>query len=205
MAITTYSQLLTAISSWLDDNQFTSSAADFVTLGENRIKRDLRISNMEARATASLSTSTRFLALPTGFTGFRSFHLNTSPISNLEYCSQDQMDLFRRSSSGKPKRYTITAQQIEFDCTPDSAYTGEINYYKLTDLVVTSQETNEIFPEHADLYLYVSLSEGATFLQEDATVFEQKYQIAKYAAERADTFKKYPEARLRTRLDFIPE
>lgn len=205
MAITTYSQLLTAVSEWLDDNQYTANASDFITLAENRMRRELRLFDMEARATASCSTSSHFLALPTGFCAFRRMQLNTTPISNLEYVSQDQMELFRQSASGQPKRYTITAGQIEFDRTPDSAYTAEMNYYKLTDLIVTSQETNEIFPEFADLYLYCALSEGATFLQEDASVWEQKYQIAKFGAERQNDYKKYPEAKLRVRLDFIPE
>jgi hypothetical protein len=205
MAITTYSTLLTAVETWLDDNQFSAYASDFVSLGENRIKRELRNSNMEARATATLSTTSRYLALPSGFVGFRRFQLNTATISNLEFVSQDQMELYRQSTSGQPKRYTIAANQIEFDRTPDSAYTGEINYYKLTDLAVTSNETNELMPEFADLYLYASLCEGGAFLQEDTTVWENKYQIALSGATRADTFKKYPEGKLRVRLDFNPE
>lgn len=205
MAITTYTQLLTAVSTWLDDNQYSAYAADFITLAENRMRRELRLFDMEARATASASTSSRFLALPTGFCAFRRLQLTNTSLYELEFCSQDQLALFRSSSSGQPKRYTITAGQIEFDRTPDSAYTMEMNYYKLTDLVVTTQETNEIFPEFADLYLYCALSEGATFLQEDATVWENKYQIAKYGAERQNDFKKYPEAKLRVRLDFKPE
>lgn len=205
MAITTHAQLLTAISTWLDDNQYTANASDFVTLGENRIRRELRVSQMEARATASTSTSTRFLSLPTGFIAFRRLQLNTSTISNLEYCSQDQMELFRQSTAGQPRKYTITDEQIEFDRVSDSVYTAEMQYYKLTDLVATTQETNEIFPEFADLYMYAALSEGATFLQEDASVLENKYQLALFRAHRADTFRKYPEGKLRVRLDFIPE
>lgn len=205
MAITTYSTLLTAISTWLDDNQYTANAADFVTLGENWIKRELRLNEMEARATASLSTSTRFLALPTGFTGFRRFQLNTSPISNMGFVSQDQMELYRTEGSGQPKFYTITAGQIELSCTPDSAYTGEMNYYRLTDLAVTTAETNELMPEFADIYLAAAMVEGLTFMQEDPTFWQTKRDILVSGAIRADGFKKYPEAKLRTRLDFNPE
>lgn len=196
MAIATFSQLLTAVSLWIDDNQYTASATDFITLGEKRIGRDLRVGQMEARATAATDTTTRFMSFPTGFVGMRHLKLNTSPVTILEFVTPLGLDRFRESSSGKPSHYTLSANQIELNRVTDSAYTAEIGYYKITPLVVTTQETNEIFPEFAELYLFASIAEGLAMLQEPDDTWQEKYNDALSRITGADMRRKYPQGSL---------
>ena len=115
MAIATFSQLLTAVSLWLDDNQYTASATDWITLGEKRIKRDLHVGQMEARATALTDTTTRFANFPAGLIQFRHLQLNSSVTEILEFVTPNSMNLFRSISAGKQTHYTLTANQIEFN------------------------------------------------------------------------------------------
>lgn len=197
MAIATYAQLKTAVSLWLDDNQYTANAEDFITLGEKRITRDLRVGQMEARATAATSTTTRFMSFPAGFVEMRHLQLNTSPVTILQFVPPQGLDRYRESSAGKPSHYSMTANQIELNRITDSAYTAEIGYYKLTPLVTTTQETNEVFPEFAELYMFAAMAEGLAMMHEPAGDFQQKYSDALDRIVSADLRRKYPQGPLK--------
>lgn len=205
MAITTYSELQTAIQNWLDDMSISAYATDFITLGESRIKRDLRVRQMETRTTDTLSEASRYLSLPAGFVANQRLHLQTTPIHELKYVSKDQITQYFQSAAGKPNFYTIIGTQFEFNRIPDSAYTIEIGHYKLTSLS-DSDTTNEIFPEFADLYLYASLAEAAEFnMSDENRVWETKYEIGLKKAKMADQISRIPESYLVMRLDIVPE
>ena len=67
MSISTYAELSAAVANWTHRADLTSHIADFITLGETAINRELRLRSMENVATVNTSTSDRFATLPTGF------------------------------------------------------------------------------------------------------------------------------------------
>lgn len=204
MAITTFSELQTAITNWLDDNGIDSYRADFITLGENRIKRELRVRQMMNRATATMPTSDRYLALPAGYVAMKQLQINSDPLRTLQYVPEDQINLYHSSSTGKPYYYTITGDDLQFERTPDSAYTAEITFYKLTALSA-SNTTNELFPEFAELYLHASLIEGLYFNQEDerAKSLEPRYSYLKDLIEKGDASSRIPDGTLIMKADTV--
>ena len=62
MAITTYAELQTAVSNWLDRTDLTARAPEFIALAEASMQRDIRHYSMEARA--ALTIDGRYEDLP---------------------------------------------------------------------------------------------------------------------------------------------
>ncbi len=52
MSISTYAELQTAVGNWLNRADLTARIPEFIELFEARVKRDLRVRQMEKRATA---------------------------------------------------------------------------------------------------------------------------------------------------------
>jgi len=53
MAISTYSELQTAVANWLDRDDLTDRIPEFIALAEARFNRVLRLRSMESKQTAS--------------------------------------------------------------------------------------------------------------------------------------------------------
>jgi hypothetical protein len=115
----------------------------------------LRVRSMESRQTASASTSTRFLELPTDFLQMRALHLVLSGGNeDVRYMAPEQMAV--NGQSGKPRYFTITTQ-IEFDKTPDSTYTIEMSLLKKVAALSDANTTNDILTLAPNIYLFGSL------------------------------------------------
>ena len=54
MSISTYSELKTAVENWLDRADLTERVPEFISLGEARIARRLRVRGIEQRSTTPL-------------------------------------------------------------------------------------------------------------------------------------------------------
>ena len=188
MSITTYTELKTSIADWLNRTDLTSVIPDFITFAEHRMNGDVRIKEMEDRQTAAASTSSRYLALPTRFLEMKRLQLNTSPVHILQFVPHQQIEDYYRSGPDEPDYYTIIGSEIEFDTTPDSAYTVEMSLWVQCDALSGSVSTNAILTNYPNIYLYASMLEAEIYLQNDARagLWEQKYQDAVSLANRKD-------------------
>lgn len=125
----------------------------------------LRIREMETRATASASTSSRFLALPDGFLMMRRLKINRSlGDCDIRYRTPEQLPT--NGDSGIPRFFTVTSQ-LEFDRTPDSAYEIEMQYFKRFDIISGSNATNTVLTNFPAIYLYGILSYVYKFAAEE--------------------------------------
>ena len=118
----------------------------------------LRIRAMEARATAPADITSRFLALPDDFLQMRRLKLN-DPFSggvdtDIEYLTPEQMPLSNLVQI--PTYFTVTTQ-LEFNSTPDQAYTVEMQYIKKIAALSTAAPTNTILTDHPNIYLFGAL------------------------------------------------
>lgn len=166
MSISTYAELQTAIANWLPRADLTSRIPEFVTLCESKLNRTLRCRQMEQRAT---SAATEYLALPADFLELRNIQLNTTPKTALRLASPEYMDEWMSDSSGKPRYYSVLANQIQLAPVPDGTYTIEIDYYESIP-PLASNSTNWLLTSHPDIYLYGSLLESAAFLSGSAEI-----------------------------------
>ena len=180
MAITTYSELKTAVANWLDRDDLTARIPEFIELTEARYNRILRVRGMESEATQATASGTRSYSLPSEYLQMRSIHLATDPITPLEYISPEMMDrIWARTSTGKSLAYTIKGDNVYLGPAPDSVYTIKFFYYKKVPALTDSATTNTILTNSPDVYLYGSLLEAEPFLMNDqrvqlwATAFRQ--------------------------------
>jgi len=171
MAISNYSELKTAIASWLDRTDLTDIIPDFIALAETRHKRDFKIRRMETRVTANTIDGSEFYSLPDDYVAMRNIKLNTDPKTPLEFLTPEIMDrLNAGSSKGTPKAYTIKGNNIELRPIPDGVYQVEVSYYKHFTALSDSNTTNDMLTHHPDIYLYGALVEAEPYLQNDKRI-----------------------------------
>jgi len=172
MAISTYSELQTAVANWLDRDDLTARIPEFITLCEARFNRSLRIRAMETLdISVDTVAGTSTVALPTGYVQMRDISLITSPLTQLQYLTPEIMNRLNSGSrSGKPETYTIIANNILFGPTPDSAYDISMLYYKTFDALTDAAPTNWVITNAPDVYLYGALLEAEPFLMNDQRV-----------------------------------
>lgn len=153
MALANYTDLKNSIEDWSKRHDVNTLLDDFIDIAEAEMWKMLRIRDMEARATASATT--RFLALPTDFIEMRRLKLTSG--SNHYELQYDTPETIKVSgTSGRPQRFTVTTQ-LEFDRTPDSTYTVEMQYYKKLTALSSSNTTSAILTNHPMCYLFGSL------------------------------------------------
>ena len=171
MAISTYSELQTAVANWLDRDDLTDRIPEFIALAEARFNRVLRLRSMEAKYTANTVAAQRNLALPTSYIQMRNFQVNTSPLTTLSYVTPEIYDrLWGGSTSGTPKFYTILANEVSFGPIPGSVMEVEMLFYKKFDNLTTLSPTNALLTDSPDLYLYGAMLEAEPFIMNDERV-----------------------------------
>tara|TARA_R110000751_G_scaffold197261_1_gene302451 strand:+ start:2362 stop:2991 length:630 start_codon:yes stop_codon:yes gene_type:complete len=172
MAISTYSELQTAVANWLDRDDLAARIPEFIALCEARFNRSLRIRAMETLdISVDTVSGTSTVALPTGYVQMRDISLITSPITQLQYLTPEIMNRLNAGSfTGKPETYTIIANNILFGPTPDAVYDISMLYYKTFDALTDAAPTNWVITNAPDVYLYGALLEAEPFLMNDQRV-----------------------------------
>jgi len=169
MALTTYTDLKTSIANWLNRSDLTTEiAGDFIALAEADFNAKLRIRQMEQIDEITINAET--VTVPTGFISVRSLYiLSGSTKYNVEYITPANLFKTKGSStSGLPRVYSIESddatESFRFAPTPDSSYTGYLQYYKAFNNLSDSVASNYILAAHPAIYLYGSLYHASNFL-----------------------------------------
>jgi hypothetical protein len=204
MAITTYSELKTAIADWLNRDDLTSTIPNFIALAEAQMNRTIRHRKMVTRSTATLDTP--YFAVPSDWLENIRFLLNTNPVTPLLYVTPEQMieDQQVYSSSGQPLFFTMVGQQFEVLPTPDSSYSAELLYYAKIPSLSDVAPTNWLLTESPDIYLYGALVQSAPYLKEDervqlwASLYQKLHDDMLLADERARIGSSKLKPRIRT-------
>lgn len=186
MTISTLAELRTAVQNWTHRSSLASARIDeFIANAEGRIRKELRVREMETDATVTINA--RAVSLPTGFIGVRRFYISTDPIRILRFVGPDAYwSSWGSSRVGPPEEFTIEGDQWKFGPVPDTTtYTGKALCYALTSLLTT---VPTLFTNHPELYLYATLVESAPFLANSARLpeWEAMYQRVKATVEASD-------------------
>lgn len=170
MAISTYTELKTAVGNWLHragETEIVARIPEFITLAENRINRRIRLIEQETEATAPYSGSSNKVDLPAGFIELLDLKVKKATDSDFLYelvrhVPSDRIQEYYSTATGKPLKYAIRSQ-IEFDRLPDMAYTLKMHYVKKWD--IASDTTNWLLTNHPGVYLYGTLLEANPYIQ----------------------------------------
>lgn len=169
MSLDTYANLKTELASWLDRTDLTSQIDTFIDLCEAKLSREVRVRAMLKRATATLTTSTKYLALPTGYKAMKILRLLTNPPTVLRQVNETELTARLAAETGQPLYFSIH-EEIEFDRVPDDEYSVELIYYCALTALSDSNTSNWILANAPDLYLYGSLIAAEPFLDNDERI-----------------------------------
>ena len=206
MALSTYSELKTAIANWLNRSDLTTEiASDFIVLTEADFNSKLRIRKMIKTTSITIDSETE--SMPSDFLQVRDFFITQGGTKfPLKYITPAQTDEIKGSSTtGMPSTYTILGDNFRFAPTPASSYTGTLNYYAKFEALSDSNTSNFILASHPAIYLYGSLYHAANFLGgvEPARLqqWQGMYTTAMERLERNDREDQYGNAPLQQRGD----
>ena len=149
----------------------TSIIPDFITLAENRLRRELRIRQMLKSVTTSTVSGDATVELPSDFLEIRDFVVMTNPIQPLSYSSPSSLsnDL-RTSEVGVPLSYTILASEFQLAPAPDGIYTLKMLYFAAPPYLSSSNASNVFLNVAPDGLLYGALVEAEPYLMNDARI-----------------------------------
>ena len=164
MSLDNYTELRATVQAYAKRTDILTYLDTFIDLAETDMWTALRVREMEARATASTSTTDRFLALPANFLTMRKHQIIIdSEYFDLQAVTPDVLEVI--STANAPSHYAITSQ-IEFNRTSDQAYTVEMQYFhKLTALSDTNT-TNDILTNYPQIYLAGAMRHFAVWARE---------------------------------------
>ena len=191
MTINNYANLKQAIENWSHRTDISNVIDNFIELAENEIDKRLMLRNNELRATATMSTTDRFLALPDRFLKMRRLTLiNGSNNYEIAFKAPEQMTI--QDTAGRPKYFTVTSQ-LEFDRTADSAYTLEMQYFSRLVPLTSSNTSNDTLTDYPDLYLWGCLTQLALWEKdvEMALKYQGKFDQAMNEAKKQEKKGRY--------------
>lgn len=186
MSITTYSELKTAIADWTHRGDLTSYLDTFIDLTEARMNRELRMSEMETRAT--ITATSEYTALPSGAMEIRNVQTNTSPVQTVGYKTPMQMDADNQGETGTPTFYSIIGDEFQWYPVPSSS-TMEVTYYKSITPLDDTNTSNFLLTSHPEIYLHGCLYHAYLFTQ-DGQASVQGQEFARLIADLNRTSKR---------------
>lgn len=168
MALSSYSDLKTTIANYLARSDLTSQIPDFITLAENRIRRDLRTRKMLKLVSATMTANDSTLSLPADFLQLRDIYIASTPVFTVNYLSPS---IFfrnaRTTDTGVPRDYTILDAEFQFAPIPDTNYTVKMLYYAAPAYLSDSNTSNVFLANYPDALIYGSLGEAEPYLMND--------------------------------------
>jgi hypothetical protein len=164
MSITNYTTLQAAIADYVARSDLTASIPDFIALAEARFNRVLRVRDMEALSSLTLTTGAA--TLPTDYIEWLSAQWVGTRTQDLRYVEPDSEDWRRRyRPNGDPQLFTIMAGKVII--RPITTGSLAFYYYQKIPALATAS-TNWLLTKSPDLYLYTALSEAMQYVKDDA-------------------------------------
>lgn len=163
MAIANYGDLKTAVNDWTAREDLSGNAADFITLAEARLNRELNPVEVDATITGvadsnRIDVSAQAVQTPVALflaeTGYNEVQLTQKSDGTFPYMT----------ASGRPDYWAMDGEQgyIDFNRPLDSAYPFRFRYrqrFTLSD----AAPTNWLLTYHPDAYLAAVLLWGGLF------------------------------------------
>lgn len=174
MAISTFSELKTAIANWLNRSDLTSVIPDFIALAEARMNRDsrMRVGEAVVNDTIDVVASDQYADLPSDFARMINLEREENGIVvALEPLSPQQMDAVRaQDPAGPPSFYCILGAELDLVPVTTEDLSLRIIYFRKIPALSDGTPTNWLLTVAPDIYLYASLLQAAPYLHDDERV-----------------------------------
>lgn len=171
MAISTYSDLQTAISNWLHRSDLASIIQDLILIGENRVYRNLRVRKMEESISDTIDPDGTW-TLPADYVDLKNLRVTAGGKYHVQERKTVEWiwanDRERELAPGIPKYVARREGYLIFSPFPASEYPIEGTYYKR--LASVSSAVNDLFTDSPELWLFAALAESEPYLKNDKRV-----------------------------------
>lgn len=179
MAITTYAELQTAVTNWLNRSNLSARVPEFISMAEATIGRRLRTQDMLSIDTGTISEG---MDLPSDFRRVKSFYVTVGG-NNVELKYMAPAELFGTygaSGTGTPTHYSIMNSDIYFGRQTDSAYAYQMVYYASLAALSDSNTSNWLLTKHPDVYLFGALTMAEPYVKNDPrfALWKQQFEQA---------------------------
>lgn len=199
--ITDYASLKTEVANWAARNDLTADIPLMISLAEQRIYRELRVTEMETALDETIASGV--IAIPDGYLEAKKFYVDGSPTRALERMTLDQLyeKYPLRSASGKPVFFAEEGGNFIFGPYPDDDYTIKGVYYKKLDALSEANDTNWLITKFFDGLLFGAMAETWLFVRNEteAVKYDALFERAKRAFQRADNNRRMSGSTLRVK------
>ena len=152
MSISTLAELKTALDT--ETSRSDIDWTDYITRGEARLNRKLRLLQQETSTTFTLSSGSSTQALPTGFVEHIDLFFTSD---NYQPTQQSLFSLQETASTGQGRPYYFAiGSVIQFEREADQDYAFTHRFIKKFDLA--TDNTNTLLTSSPDAYIYAALA-----------------------------------------------
>jgi hypothetical protein len=166
MALNTYSALKAAVLNWMTRADLSAEPADWITLAEARLNRELNPVEVDQTLTGTLNSREIDVSAYSIVEALALYIVDSDTSDEAELTQKS--DFARDSRSGEPVFWDYlphaSSGKIIFNCPLDAAYTFRFRYrqrFALSDV----NTTNWLLTNHPDLYLSATLVWGSGFVE----------------------------------------
>ncbi len=170
MAITNFTNLQTAVASWLNRDDLTSNIVELIQMAEDSLKNDWRLRKYQPR---TFVVSADDAALPSDFKAIENlYHDGPNTFGEIEIVSGNligvKLGMF--GTTGTPAYAAVIDKKLRFAPVPNATFNLKLTYERTLAALSASQPTNWLIDEAPAIYLYATLVESAPFLKNDSRV-----------------------------------
>lgn len=169
MALSNLTELQAAVPTWAarGDPAFITMVPDFIRLGEARIWRRLRVSDMVVRAVLTVPADQNWVALPNDWLEFKRIRSDAEKL--VEYMPSDHLDSL--PPCGDASKYSLEGRTLLYGQTPGADLALDVRYYRHPGFLGDVQ-TTWLMTKAPAAYLYAALVESALFVKNSAKAGE---------------------------------
>jgi hypothetical protein len=180
-----YSELVTEIQSYVENEFATADINTFIEQAEQRIYNTVQLPANRKNVTGSLTIGNKYLSVPTDWLATFSLAV-IDAAGEYQYLLNKDVNFIRAAypttavlDRGLPEYYAIfDSNSFILGPTPDAAYTAELHYYYYPESIVTAG-TTWLGDNFDSALLYGALLEAYTYMKGESDVlqgYQQRYQ-----------------------------
>lgn len=163
MTISTYAELQTAVTNWLDRTDLSSRIPEFIVLFEAALNRRLAVRQQTASATQTVTAGAT--TLPTDYLLWKRVTWLGNPTRELDYVTPTFLASFNAAGvSGPPTYFTIEGSTLKVGLLDNTNLT--LLYAQKVPPIATT-DPNWLLTANPDAYLFGTLAAARTFTVSD--------------------------------------
>lgn len=197
MSLITFDQMCAGIKRWCwDRKDLVGLIPDCIVLAESRMNDSLRVAQMEAETTLTLTDGSA--SLPDDYLAWRRINSTDNPLRNLEYLDPDlASDTYPFDTAYLASFFTIIGSAVKV--YPTSSGTLQLTYYQQIPPLAENVAGNWVTRRKSGLYLYGALLELSVFFDDDERVatWGTLYDRAMKELQGSDVTSRYAKAAMR--------